>query len=136
MKYLLILFSLLTSGICLSQSDTSGNKTLQVDQRPFTIVERMPSFPGDNDAMGKFIKSNLKYPKGQKFDGPNTCYVTMVVEKDGSLTDIKVLRSAQGGPAFDQEAIRVISLMPKWNPGSQNGHLVRVQYNLPVKFIK
>jgi hypothetical protein len=106
MKHLLILISLLTSSICIAQTDTLINNKSQMEEGPLTIVERMPSFPGEKNAMDKFIKSNLKYPQGKKVEGPNICYITMVVEKDGSLSNIKVLRSAQGGSVFDEEAIR------------------------------
>ena len=63
-----------------------------------------------------------------------TVYVKFVIEKDGSITGIKVLRGVPGGPGLDKEAIRIISTMPKWLPGKQDGNIVRVQYNMGVKF--
>lgn len=125
MKNFLLLITLLISATTFAQ-----------EQDPvFAIVEKMPMFPGGNDKMAAFIQENIQYPKGEKFEGPNTSYITMVVEKDGSLSGIKIIRSAPGGAAFDNEAMRVIASMPKWEPGTQNGNLVRVQFNLPVKFI-
>jgi protein TonB len=127
MKNILFLFCLVISGFSFAQTDHS--------EPAYTIAERMPSFPNGDKELSLFIKENLKYPEIKKSDRVTcTAYVTFVVEKDGSLTNIKILRGAQGGPAYDAEACRVFTIMPKWNPGKQNGNLVRVQYNYPIKF--
>ncbi len=95
----------------------------------------MPSFVGGEVEQNKFIQKNIVFPEEErKAKIYGTCYVTFVVEKDGSITNVKILRGVAGGPGYDKESIRVVSMMPKWNPGKQNGHLVRVQYNLPIKF--
>lgn len=99
----------------------------------FTVVEVMPKYPGGNDAMYAFLGENIKYPEKAKKEGiSGRVYVTFVVEKDGSVTNVKILRGAE--ESLDKEAMRVIKLMPKWEPGTQKGKPVRVQYNLPVKF--
>ena len=101
----------------------------------FTIVEQMPSFPGGTEAMMKYIRDVLVYPKADRDNGVSgSCYITFVVEKDGSISNVRVLRGISGAQACNEEAIRIVNTMPKWIPGKQNGVLVRVQYNIPVKF--
>lgn len=97
----------------------------------YKVVEQMPKFPGGLEAMREFINENLKYPEGAGcVEGKVILQFT--VEKDGSLSDIKVARSLE--PTFDAEAIRVIKLMPKWIPGEMRGKPVRIEYMLPVSF--
>ena len=99
----------------------------------FMVVESMPEFPGGEPALYKFLGENIKYPQMAKESGiQGRVFVTFVVEKNGSVTDVRVLRGIGGG--CDEEAIRVVQNMPKWTPGKQRGKSVRVQYNLPVKF--
>lgn len=99
----------------------------------FTVVESMPEFKGGVAMMYKYLGENIEYPQIAKESGiQGRVFVTFVVEKDGSVTDVKVLRGIGGG--CDEEAVRVVKSMPKWNPGKQRGKPVRVQYNLPVKF--
>ena len=95
----------------------------------------MPTFPGGELEMMKYIQKNVQYPQMEKEAGiSGTCYITFVVEKDGSITAVDKLRGVSGGPGCDKEAIRVIKSMPPWKPGKQNGRAVRVQFNLPIKF--
>jgi len=99
----------------------------------FQIVESMPDFPGGDAARMQFLRDNIKYPQIARESGiQGTVYVTFVVEKDGRVTDIRVLRGIGGG--CDEEAIRVIKAMPRWTPGKQRGKPVRVQFNMPIKF--
>ena len=99
----------------------------------FTVVEDAPGYPGGEEARMKFLRDNIKYPQMAKESGiQGTVYVTFVVERDGSVTDVRVLRGIGGG--CDDEAIRVVKLMPRWNPGKQRGKAVRVQFNVPIKF--
>src|SRR6218665_311315 len=114
----------------------TGNAVVEpVVEAPLTIVEKMPTFPGGEAEMMKFIQKNVQYPQVEKEAGiSGTCYVTFVVEKDGNITDVKVLRGVSGGPGCDREAIRVVKSMPAWKAGKQNGREVRVQFNLPIKF--
>ena len=99
----------------------------------FMVVESMPAYPGGEPALYAFLAENIKYPQMAKESGiQGRVFVTFVVERDGSVTDVRVLRGIGGG--CDEEAIRVVKSMPKWTPGKQRGKSVRVQYNLPVKF--
>jgi len=99
----------------------------------FTVVEEQPSFPGGEEARMKFFLENMKYPEEAMETGiQGTVFLTFVVEDDGSITDVKILRGIGGG--CDAEAIRVVQAMPKWIPGKQRGIPVRVQFNLPIKF--
>lgn len=100
----------------------------------FTVVEEMPSFPGGSGAMYTYLGKNIKYPKEAQEKGiSGTVYVTFVVEKDGSINFVELLRGTN--KLLDDEAIRVVKAMPKWEPGKQKGKPVRVKYNLPVKFL-
>ena len=99
----------------------------------FQVVETMPTFPGGDAARIKYLQNNLKYPTMARESGiQGKVFVTFVVEKDGSITDVKVLRGIGGG--CDEEAVRVIKNMPKWKPGKQRGKPVRVQFNMPIVF--
>ena len=93
----------------------------------------MPGFPGGDVARMKYLRDNMKYPQMARESGiQGKVFVTFVVEKDGKVTDVRVLRGIGGG--CDEEAIRVVKSMPKWNPGKQRGKPVRVQFNLPIIF--
>ena len=106
--------------------------TEEVEQ-PFVIVEQMPQFPGGEKEMMKFIKNNLRYPSLAAENGiQGTVIVNFVVDHEGKITRIKVVRGIGGG--CDEEAIRIVKAMPKWGPGKQRGQPVRVQFNLPIKF--
>jgi protein TonB len=99
-----------------------------------TFVEEMPEFPGGDAARIKFFFENVKYPQIAKETGvQGPVYLTFVVEKDGSISNIKLLRGI--GAGCDEEAERVLAMMPKWKPGRQNGKEVRVQFNMPISFI-
>ena len=99
----------------------------------FTVVEEQPLFPGGDEARIEFLMRNIKYPESAKDIGiQGKVYLSFVVETDGSISQIIVLRGIGGG--CDEEAIRVVSMMPKWEPGKQRGKPVRVQFNLPIKF--
>ena len=99
----------------------------------FEVVEQMPKFPGGDAALMQFLSSTIKYPKDameQKKQG--RVLVTFVVEKDGSVSDTKIVKSVS--PSLDEEALRVINAMPKWEPGMQKGKAVRVKYTIPISF--
>ena len=99
----------------------------------FEVVEQMPQFKGGDAALMEYLQKNIKYPVIAEENGIQGRVVcTFVVERDGSITDIKVVRSVD--PSLDKEAVRVIKSMPKWNPGKQNGSAVRVKFTLPVTF--
>lgn len=99
----------------------------------FVVVEEQPEFPGGNAAMMKFLSDNIKYPVIAQENGIQGRVITnFVVERDGSITDVQVVRGVD--PSLDKEAVRVIQSMPKWKPGKQRGSAVRVRFTLPVVF--
>jgi periplasmic protein TonB len=103
------------------------------DNEIFTVVEQNPEYPGGYDAMMNFIRANMVYPPAARRLGvEGTVYVSFVVHKTGTIDDVKILRGIS--TECDKEAIRVISKMPKWIAGKQNGHLVNVRFTLPLKF--
>ncbi|NTW24720.1 MAG: TonB family protein [Lentimicrobium sp.] len=100
----------------------------------FVVAETMPEFPGGYAALMKYLSDNTKYPVAAREAGiTGTVYITFVVETDGSISSIAVLRGVSGG--CTEESLRVVSEMPRWNPGKQRGKPVRVSMNLPVKFM-
>ena len=105
----------------------------QPGNKVFDVVEQMPSFPGGKDALNQFLSSNIKYPVEAEEKGiQGRVICTFIVERDGSISDAKPAISVD--PLLDKEALRVISSMPKWNPGKQRGSAVRVKYILPITF--
>lgn len=103
------------------------------EEQVFVVVESMPSFPGGNIALMEYLSSNLKYPpQAREMGVSGRVFLTFVVEKNGLVTDVQILRGI--GYGCDEEAIRVIENMPKWIPGKQRNIPVRVRFNLPVKF--
>ena len=104
-----------------------------VAEEIFTFVEEYPEFPGGDKALREYILNNIKYPEVARTSGiTGTVYVQFVVEKDGSISDVKVVRGIGGG--CDEEAVRVVKSMPKWKPGKQRGQPVRVYFTLPIEF--
>lgn len=105
----------------------------EVANKVFDIVEEMPSFPGGNGALMSYLQSNVKYPIVAQENGvQGRVQIGFVVEPDGSISGVKVVRSVD--PSLDKEAMRVVRSMPRWNPGKQNGQAVRVKYTVPVLF--
>jgi len=123
---LAIVFSLLSSvQVAIGQEEPSTEV--------FQIVENMPSFPGGDDALFKFLGENITYPMEAKNAGiEGVVYVSFVIGEKGEITETKILRGIGGG--CDEEAMRVIRSMPNWEPGTINKKPVRVQYNLPIRF--
>lgn len=104
------------------------------EEEIFTTVEQNPEFPGGVSAMYKYIGQNIKYPAAaQRANVAGKVFVRFVVERDGSIGDVQVMKGI--GFGCDEEAIRVIKSMPKWSPGKQNGRTVRVFYNMPVSYV-
>jgi len=96
-------------------------------------AETMPEFPGGEDAMMAFLSQNIRYPIAMQENGVKGMVILQFyVQKDGTLTDIKILRGIH--PDGDAESKRVVSMMPKWKPGTQEGELVAVQFTLPIRF--
>ena len=103
------------------------------EEKVFDVVEQMPTYPGGLEALNDYLMKHIKYPVIAEENGiQGKVIVTFVVEKDGSITDIVVVKSVD--PALDKEAKRVVGTMPHWIPGKQNGSTVRVKFTLPVTF--
>ena len=99
----------------------------------FDVVEEMPQYPGGAEALLEFLNNNVQYPEeAEKAGIQGRVIATFVVEKDGSVSNARVVKSVD--PLLDAEALRVISAMPKWKPGKQNGQVVRVKYTVPLSF--
>lgn len=106
----------------------------EVEQnKVFDVVEQQPSYPGGMGALNQWLASNIKYPAMAAENGiEGRVVVQFVVERDGSVSGVHVVRGVD--PSLDKEATRVVSQMPKWIPGKQNGSAVRVKYTVPVTF--
>lgn len=110
-----------------------GHKQEIVEQELITVVENMPEYPGGFDAMFDFINGNLEYPQEAKdAEIEGKVFVSFIVEQDGSLSSIKLLRGI--GYGCDEAAMDVVRKMPNWKPATQRGKPVRVQYQLPFNF--
>ena len=119
---LVLLFSFMTS-----TAQTKKNDMV------FDVVEVMPQFPGGQIAMLQYLMKNIKYPEQAVKEGiQGRVTVRFIVEKDGSISDVKPVLSVH--PLLNKEAVRVVESMPKWSPGKHNGKPVRVRFNLPVMF--
>ena len=111
--------------------DSWGEEESDGEADIFQVVEDMPQFPGGS--VQKWIAKNVKYPMiAQENNIQGKVFVQFVIEKDGSVSDVKVARSVD--PSLDKEAIRVVKAMPKWKPGKQRGKPVRVSYTVPINF--
>ena len=131
----------IVGGIEEEEWDTEGfvepnfDEAVEDEDRPgvYMSVEQMPEFPGGDKELYQFIADNLKYPAEAKEKGiKGRVFVNFIVEPDGSVSDIRVLRGIGGG--CDEEAVRIVESMPKFKPGMQNGEAVRVSYTVPVNF--
>lgn len=114
-------------------SPAVSNTPQIVSEQVFTVVEKMPEFPGGQGELLKYLARSIKYPVIAQENGiQGRVTVSFIVEKDGSIRDVEVLRGVD--PSLDKEAMRVLSVMPKWTPGQQRGHNVAVEYTVPVTF--
>lgn len=112
---------------------TEPVKPKEEENKVFDVVEQMPSYPGGMGALMQYLSSHIKYPVIAEENGiQGRVICTFVVEKDGSITDVRIAKSVD--PSLDKEAMRVVHSMPRWIPGKQNGSAVRVKYTLPVTF--
>jgi protein TonB len=133
MNKLVLSFLLFASATAIvsSQTGTSNKTSSDSVNQPSEIF---PEFPGGFGAMDEFIKSNLKYPvtTGKKKQETKYVHIEFVVDTDGSLVNPTVIKGVN--PEMDAEALRVVRLMPKWNPGILNGRKVPTTFRLPIKF--
>ena len=125
----LMLDKVLVVGYGKKETSEEKKQTKEV----FMVVEALPSFPGGKEACAKFLASNIKYPAIAQENGIQGIVIcSFVVSPDGSIINAKVIRGVD--PSLDKEALRVVGLMPKWNPGEQRGKPVPVEVNLPIEF--
>jgi periplasmic protein TonB len=125
---LIIIVSLCLKGVYAQSTEKNNDQSVNVDD-----LQEKPTFPGGQNAMLAFLGNSIKYPHTAADNGiQGTVIMEFIVSKTGELTDIKVLRSIGGG--CDEEAVRVVKLMPKWKPGRHEGKPVNVRYTLPVRF--
>lgn len=103
------------------------------EEEIFTVVEQQPEFTGGMAALGQYLSKNIRYPAAaQRANVSGRVFVSFVVNTDGSIQDVQVLKGL--GFGTDEEAVRVVKAMPKWRPGKQSGRPVRVKFNLPINF--
>lgn len=124
------LVTMIMGNVIVSPPDSTPNFSL-----PFDLVDRMPEFKGGMDSLTEFIKANLHYPEWErrnKIEGK--IYASFTVDEDGKIKDPQIIGSVKGSKNFDSEVLRVISMMPDWIPGSNNGQNVDVRFNLPINF--
>jgi TonB family protein len=111
-----------------------GNSSAKTpNNEVYTIVEQMPLYPGGDNERNRLLATNIVYPELATKNGiQGTVYVQFVIDTEGSVTNVKVLQGIGGG--CDEESVRVVNLMPKWNPGKQKGKAVNVLFNMPIYF--
>ena len=99
----------------------------------FEEVDEMPEYPGGKEGLFKFISENVQYPEKAKKEAiTGKVFVSFVIDKDGSVTDVKIARSVN--PELDDEAVRVVKKLKKWTPGKKDGEVVKVGFTMPIKF--
>jgi periplasmic protein TonB len=126
MRILLFVFSFLSLNV-FGQDQTDRDSAI------YTMVEQMPEFPGGQDALFSYIKTNLSYPAEARKNGKEgKVYIKFVVDQEGKITDAAVARGVD--PLLDAEALRIVNSLPDWKPGFQGGKAVKVSYMLPFSF--
>ena len=128
MKIIVIIFVILFSSTWLKAQEVDSENI-------FITVEKMPEFKGGQEALVKFIKENLEYPENEKKELiQGKVYTSFIVDANGKVGDIKIIRSVTNHPNFDEAAIKVLNKMPNWSPGKQNNKPVSVQFSMPINF--
>lgn len=147
MKNQFIIIFLLLSVSCFAQDTMGTIKVKKIDTSKYLFdknnmiyaytgqLDRIPVFPGGDQKKDRYIVSNLKYPEAEKKAKiQGVVNLSFIVEADGSITNVKILGSIPGGPGCDQEAIRLVKMMPKWTPGQLNGKPVASVCGINIKF--
>ncbi len=136
MKKQLPLLVFLLSGIIsgFSQEILSDTAKTELEQ-PILFAEKPAEYPGGKEAMTKFLQENIRYPKKARKKGiEGKVYIEFIIEKDGSVSNVTVKKGVLDAPELGAEGARVVRLMPKWNPATQNGKTVRLYCMLPINF--
>ena len=132
-QFIILTLALLCGGMAMAQSKGDGKVT--TGDEIYTVVEQNPEFQGGMDAMIAWLGENVKYPVQAREAGlEGTVHVTFVVERDGTITGVKVIKPNEKMKELEDEAVRAVRSMPKWKPGKSNGKKVRVQFVLPIVF--
>ena len=136
-KLLLITLSLCASFVIKAQTPPPVQAQTPDSLQVSTFADVMPDFTANGyKSFVEYLAANIKYPENEMKQGlQGTVYISFIVEKDGSVTNVKTERGVANAPGLAIEAMRVISTMPKWTPGMQDGKRVRVRVTQPVKFI-
>jgi TonB family protein len=117
-----------------AKKDSCNAAVVKPGEEVYKVVEKMPEFQGGMKALQEFLLKNIKYPEAaKKKQTQGTVFVAFVVGKDGTIGNVKVIRGIGNG--CDEEAVRVVKLMPKWIPGEEKGKPVNVVFNIPIKFM-
>jgi protein TonB len=120
----------------IEETDTDEDEIVEIeedDEEFFMVVENMPEFPGGDLGLMKFIQKNVRYPAiAKEYNITGKVYVSFIVDKKGSVTNVKIVRGVDKN--LDAEALRVVSLLPKYKPGKQRGKAVRVMFTIPINF--
>ncbi|MCB9252084.1 MAG: energy transducer TonB [Flavobacteriales bacterium] len=133
MKYLFTLALMLSCFLGMSQIDTIPKE--KEEEETLTFTEQMPSYPGGEEAMMKFISKNLKYPKAAMEAGiQGRVVLRFTVSKTGKIVDIHSINKKKLGYGLEEAAIDVIAAMPDWQPGTQRGTPVSVYFTIPISF--
>ncbi|HET7819547.1 MAG TPA: energy transducer TonB, partial [Bacteroidia bacterium] len=112
-------------------------KSIDDTEKIYTTIsiQEPATFPGGDGALMRFLKENINYPSIEKENGiQGKVFLSFIIDKDGSVTNIELFKGLKDGPGCDREAIRVTKLVPKWNPGKHNGNLVKMRFILPISF--
>lgn len=119
----------------IEEEEEEEEELAEEEPEIFVVVETMPEFPGGQSALFKFINENIKYPPMARENGiDGTIYVGFIIDETGKVTNPTVKRGVRGG-SLNEEALRVVKLMPSWVPGEQRGKKVKVAYTIPIKFV-
>jgi protein TonB len=120
----------------IEETDTDEDEIIEIeedDEEFFMVVENMPEFPGGDLGLMKFIQKNVRYPAiAKEYNITGKVYVSFIVDKQGKVTNVKIVRGVDKN--LDAEALRVVSLLPKYKPGKQRGKAVRVMFTIPINF--
>lgn len=120
-------------------TDTISDTTLVehdtiTDEQTYVVVDQMPEYPGGLDSLYRFLTENINYPiEAQEKGIQGRVFINFIIDTDGSVTDVYILKGVD--PSLDNEALRVVKMMPDWTPGIQDGEKVRVSFTLPINFI-
>ena len=137
-RFKFVLLTLLMVALLLGNSINVVACNSEIDnitqqEEIYHLPDKMPKFKGGETGLAKFLKENVKYPNIARENGvQGRVLVEFIVEKNGSITNVKIIKGVE--PNLNNEALRVVNMMPRWKPGKHNGKKVRVRYSMPIHF--